>query len=111
VTSGFKTIIYPAPDLARSKALFTALLGVGPSSDASFYVGFTVGDQHVGLDPHGHRDGPVAYCHVNDIAATINALVGAGATVQEEAKDVGGGRLIAKLTDPAGSTIGLVQDA
>ncbi len=110
MTAGVKTIIYPAPDLDRGKALFAALLGTGPSTDTPYYVGFTVGEQQVGLDPHGHSDGPVAYWHVDDIAGMVKTLVDLGATVKQEPKDVGGGRLIALLADPVGSTIGLLQD-
>ena len=111
MTSGVKTIIYPAPDLDRAKALFGALLGAAPTTDAPYYVGFTIGDQQIGLDPHGHTDGPVAYWHVEDISGMVTTLVDGGATLKQEPKDVGGGRLIALLTDPAGSTIGLLQDA
>jgi predicted enzyme related to lactoylglutathione lyase len=110
MTQGVKTIIYPAPDLERAKAVFMALVGTGPTTDAPYYVGFTIGDQQIGLDPGGHTDGPVAYWHVHDITATVTALVEAGATLAQEPKDVGGGRLIGLLTDPAGSTIGLLQD-
>ena len=39
---GLRTIIYPAPDLAASKAWFTQLLGLQPYFDEPFYVGFDV---------------------------------------------------------------------
>jgi predicted enzyme related to lactoylglutathione lyase len=93
--------------------VFTALLGAEPESDQPYYVGFSVGGQQIGLDPNGHRTGmtgPVAYWHVDDIAGSLEALVDAGATVKQDAKDVGGGRLIATLTDADGNPIGLLQD-
>jgi len=59
VSDGIKTVIYPASDLARAKAVFSAVLGAGPDMDESYYVQFTVGDQAIGLDPHGHKSGAV----------------------------------------------------
>jgi predicted enzyme related to lactoylglutathione lyase len=113
-TKGMKTIIYPTRDLARAKTLFSALLGVEPSMDAAYYVGFDVAGQHVGLDPHGHgkgMTGPVGYWHVDDIRRSLKALLDAGAEVQQEVKDVGGGKLIASVKDADGNVIGLVQPA
>ena len=59
MNQGIKTIIYPAKDIARAKALFSRLLGVEPFIDSPYYVGFKVGDQDIGLDPNGHKSGPV----------------------------------------------------
>lgn len=103
------TIIYPVKDLARAKALFTNVLGTKPANDAPYYVGFKVGADDVGLDPNGHRDGAVAYFPVSDIRASIQQLVANGAKLQQDAKDVGGGRLIASLKDADGNLIGLMQ--
>ncbi len=86
--------------------------GAEPYVDQPYYVGFRLGDQEVGLDPHGHRigtPGPVSYWHVDDVAATLQQLVDAGAQTQREVKDVGGGRLTAIATDADGNVIGLVQ--
>ncbi len=44
MTSGIRTITYPVTDLARAKALYSALLGVAPNMDETYYVGFRVGD-------------------------------------------------------------------
>lgn len=108
-----KTIIYPVRDLAAAKAVFTALLGVEPMADSEYYVGFEVGDQHIGLDPNGHEHGnpgPVPYWHIEDIGAQIEALTAAGATVRQPATGVGGGRTIAILEDTDGNPIGLIED-
>ena len=43
---------------------------------------------------------PVAYWHVPDIEAKLAEVTAAGATVKEPAHDVGGGRLVATVTDP-----------
>jgi predicted enzyme related to lactoylglutathione lyase len=113
MTEGLKTIIYPVVDLAKATALFTQLLGVEPAMQAPYYVGFEAGGQHVGLDPNGHKSGmtgPVPFWHVDDIRKTIQSLLDAGAVVRQDAKDVGGGRLVASLADPDGNAIGLIQD-
>ncbi|MFH9979244.1 VOC family protein [Streptomyces sp. NPDC017179] len=114
MTAGLMTIIYPVKDLARAKALFSALLEVEPYADAPYYVGFKDAGQDVGLDPNGHAKGmtgPVPYWHVDDIRARLAALVAAGAEVLQDVQDVGGGRLIASARDADGNLIGLLQDA
>ncbi|MEZ0447640.1 VOC family protein [Cellulomonas sp. ICMP 17802] len=111
MTDGIKTVVVPVSDLAASKAFYTRLLGVEPAHDAPFYVGFEVAGQHVGLNPNGDVSaGPVYYWHVDDLAATRDALVAAGATVVQDATRVGGSRTIATLTDIDGHTVGLAQD-
>jgi predicted enzyme related to lactoylglutathione lyase len=112
MTSGYQTIIYPVSDLGKAKAVFSALLGVAPEVDQPYYVGYTVDGQHVGLDPNGHRNGstgPVAFRHVADIEATRQALLDAGATANDDVKEVGGGRLVGSVKDADGNVIGLVQ--
>jgi predicted enzyme related to lactoylglutathione lyase len=111
MSEGIKTVIYPVSDLDRAKAMFGALLGTAPVADAPYYVGFEVNGQHIGLDPSGHKSGAVGYFHVADIKAAMQALLEAGAEVDEELKDVGGGRLIAAVKDADGNLIGLLQDA
>ena len=64
------TVVYPVKDLAKAKLLYGALLGVAPTNDEPYYVGFRVSDQDVSLDPNGHKKGmtaPVAYVEVDDI--------------------------------------------
>ncbi|TME11604.1 MAG: glyoxalase [Chloroflexi bacterium] len=109
---GFGVVIYPVSDLAQAKTLYRTLLGVEPYTDEAYYVGFRVGDQEIGLDPHGHNQGmtgPVGYFHVSDIQQSLQALLDAGAHVQQEVKDVGGGKLIAWVKDADGNIIGLLQ--
>jgi len=111
--SAIRTIVYPVKDLDRAKARFTALTGTEPAQDSPYYVGFSLEGQDVGLDPNGHRfgvPGPVVYWQVADIRSTLAELVAEGGTLLEDVKDVGGGRLIAALTDVEGNTVGLLQD-
>jgi predicted enzyme related to lactoylglutathione lyase len=112
-TKGIKTILHPVADLAAAKPVYTALLGVEPQTDGSYYVGFEVGSQHVGLVPGGGPQGmtaPVAYWEVADIEAKLAEVTAAGGTVKDAARDVGGGRLVATVTDPDGNVLGLLQD-
>jgi predicted enzyme related to lactoylglutathione lyase len=112
-TQGIQTVLHPVSDLARAKAVYAALLGIQPQTDGSFYVGFEAEGQQIGLVPGGGRQGmtsPVAYWHVQDIEAKLAEVTAAGATVKEPARDVGGGRLVATVTDPDGNVLGLLQD-
>jgi predicted enzyme related to lactoylglutathione lyase len=43
-------------------------------------------------------------------SAKLAEVTAAGATVKESPHDVGGGRLVATLTDPDGNVLGLLQD-
>jgi predicted enzyme related to lactoylglutathione lyase len=112
VTEGIKTIVYPVGDIHTARILFGALVGREPDMDQPYYVGWRVGDQDIGLDPNGHRlgmTGPLAYWHVSDLKGTLQSLLNAGAKTQQDVKDVGGGKLIATVTDADGNTIGLIQ--
>jgi predicted enzyme related to lactoylglutathione lyase len=112
-TQGIKTVLHPVSDLAAAKAVYAALLGVPPQTDGSYYVGFEAAGQQIGLVPGGGPQGmtsPVAYWHVPDIGATLAEMTAAGATVKEPVHDVGGGRLVATVTDPDGNVLGLLQD-
>ena len=107
-----QTVIYPVKDLAQAKTVFAGLLGVEPLMDAPYYVGYRVGGVDVGLDPGGHSQGmtaPVPYWNVDDIQASLQGLLEAGATVQQPVRDVGGGKLVATVTDADGNPIGLIQ--
>jgi len=109
---GIRLFIYPVKDIALAKTLYSKLLGVEPYMDEAYYVGFRVGDQEIGLDPNGHKQGmtgPVGYFHVSDIKNSLQSLLDAGAQVQQEVKDVGGGKLIAWVKDADSNIIGLIQ--
>jgi predicted enzyme related to lactoylglutathione lyase len=113
-TQGIKTVLHPVSDLARAKPVYAALLGVEPMADSSYYVGFEAEGQQIGLVPGGGgpvpMTSPVAFWHVPDIEAKLADVIAAGATLREEAHDVGAGRLVATFTDPDGNVLGLIQD-
>ena len=110
---GIRTVLHPVSDLATARAVYTALLGVPPQTDESYYVGYEVAGQSIGLVPAGGPQSmaaPVAYWQVPDIEAKLAEVTAAGATVREPAHDVGGGRLTATIIDPDGNVLGLLQD-
>jgi len=112
-TQGIKTVLHPVSDLAAAKAVYTALLGVPPQADESYYVGYEAEGQHIGLVPGGGPQGmtsPVAYWHVPDIEAKLAEVTAAGAAVKDAPRDVANGRLVATFTDPDGNVLGLIQD-
>jgi predicted enzyme related to lactoylglutathione lyase len=112
MNQGIRLLVYPVTDIARAKTLYRKLLGIEPYVDEAYYVGFRVGDQEIGLDPNGHKQGitgPVGYWEVDDIKQSLQSLLDAGAQAQQEIKDVGGGKLIALVKDASNNIIGLIQ--
>ena len=113
-TEGIKTVLHPVADLEKAKPLYTALLGIEPQADSSYYVGYDAAGQHIGLVPAGGPQGltsPVAYWHVADIEAKLAEVTAAGATVKQPPTEVGGGRRVASFADVDGNVLGLVQDS
>ena len=114
MTSGIRTVIYPLKDLARASAVYGKLVGVEPHMDEEYYVGFNVEGQDVGLDSHGQgkgMTGPVGYWHVDDVEKSLKVLLDAGAEVQQEVRDVGGGKLITSVMDADGNVLDPIQPA
>jgi catechol 2,3-dioxygenase-like lactoylglutathione lyase family enzyme len=106
---GLRTVIYPAPDLAASKAWYAALLGVEPYFDEPFYVGFDVGGYELGLHPE--TDVAETYWGVEDIEAAHAALLAAGATERSPVSDVGEGIRVATVLEPSGAVLGIIQNS
>nr|MDA8357718.1 glyoxalase [Actinomycetota bacterium] len=52
-TEGIKIVLHPVSDLARAKAVYSALFGIEPQADGPYYVGYDIGGQHIGLVPGG----------------------------------------------------------
>lgn len=104
-------IVYPAADMAAAKRFFRELTGTEPYADSPQYVGYKSGDVEIGLVPGGDKREPggLAYWTVDDIAASVKALVAAGGTVVQEITDVAYGLLVASVKDPNGSIVGLRQ--
>ena len=111
---GLRTVIYHAPDLTKAKAWYAAAFGVAPYFDQPFYVGFQIGGFELGLDPDVARvsvgNNAVAYWGVEDIDALYAHLLAHGAEPRDPVKDVGHDIKVAKVADPFGNVIGLIQN-
>jgi predicted enzyme related to lactoylglutathione lyase len=103
-------IVYPTKDAEKAKKLFTSLLGTDPYVDQPYYVGYRTDGREIGLDPNGASSGPIAYWVTEDITAKVDELKDAGWEVTGDPRDVGGGMLVAQLSDDNGNTVGLRQN-
>ena len=106
--------IYVVPDLAEAVEWYSGVLGFEPYFSQSFYAGFRIGEQELGLIPaaEGYGPGPggsVPYWSVADAQATFDMLIERGATVQSPVTDVGGGVFVASVSDPYGNLIGIIS--
>ncbi len=105
-----KTILYPVTDPGAAKVVFTALFGAEPMVDSPQYVGYQLGELHVGHVPNDpDLASALPYWHVDDIEAARKALLDAGATAKSAVRNVGGGKLVCTVSDADGNVIGLTQ--
>ena len=108
---GLRTTIYPAPDLAASKAWWVDVLGREPYFDQPFYVGFDVGGYELGLLPGADpADGALVYWGVQDVAAAVEAAIAAGSVEHAPISDVGEGIITATVRAPDGSIVGFIRN-
>ncbi|HLY70575.1 MAG TPA: VOC family protein [Puia sp.] len=110
MNKGIKIILYPVKDMKQATSLFRKFLGVEPYSDQPYYVGFKINDQDIGLVPNNPEAAVAAFFQVEDIKNSLQILLDGGATIIQDVKNVGGGRLIASVKDKDGNVIGMVQD-
>ena len=108
---GLRSLIHPVTDVEPAKAWWTDFLGHGPYFDEPFYVGFEVGGYELGLwrtdDP---SVGATTDWGVDDVAAAIAEAVAAGATVHEEASEVGDGIVTGSVQTPDGNRTGFIYN-
>ena len=108
---GLRTVVYPAPDLAASKAWWTEALGIEPYFDEPFYVGFNPGGYELGLNPAGDpAEGPNTYWGVRDIVAAAERLTALGAVVVAAVEEVGDGIKLGTFRNPGGDVFGLIEN-
>lgn len=114
--TGLKSVIYPSANLNADKAFWETATGIKPYVDQPYYVGFRInGDEgdELGLDPNAAQEGlthPVAYWQVKSVMEASKLLLAKGATVYREAKDVGGGMMMATFKDTSGNIFGIIDD-
>lgn len=106
MSATIRSLVIPVTDLDATKAVYTALLGA-PHTDESYYVGYNVEGFEVGLNPAGQGGGPVAFADVEDLDATRETLLAAGATERDAPRRVAPEARVCVLTDPDGNPIGL----
>jgi predicted enzyme related to lactoylglutathione lyase len=112
MNNGIRLVVYPVKDMAKATTFYKDLLGVAPYAESSYYTGFRVGEQEIGLVPAGNKSdpaGPLVYYEVDDIKQSLKTLLEAGAQEQQKLRDVGGGMLVATVKDADGNVIGLRQ--
>ena len=107
---GLRSAFYAAPDLPAARDWYTRALGVAPYFDQPFYVGFEVGGFELGLVPdEPPNSGGVAW-GVADIGVEVGRLLGLGATEVQPVTGVGDGIFVARVRDPFGNVLGLIQN-
>ena len=99
----------------RPRSCSPASPGASPWPTAPTYVGYDLDGQQIGLVPNGHDSqnmtGTTAFWHVDDIEASVKAVLDAGGTMQQEINEVGNGRRVAAVIDAEGNVLGFIQDA
>lgn len=111
---GLRTVIYHVDDLQKAKQWYSSILGIKPYFDEPFYVGFSVGGYELGLDPNmqgvSKGNNVVAYWGVSDTASAYQSVLELGAQNHSEPQDVGGGIIVATVTDPFGNVFGIIEN-
>ncbi len=109
---GLRTIVYPAPDLAKAKQWYSDVLGLPPYFDEPFYVGFSVGGFELGLIPDAEPGiaGTQAMWGVANVETEFKRLLALGASELEAVTDVGGGIKVAAVQDPFGNRLGIIEN-
>jgi predicted enzyme related to lactoylglutathione lyase len=123
---GLATISFWADDVQSARAWYTELLGIEPyfqrpDADNPAYIEFRLGDylDELGIIDSKYRPQPapagpggvVAYWHVDDVAGTLQKLLGMGATEYEPLTPRGeGGWVTASVIDPFGNILGIMYN-
>jgi predicted enzyme related to lactoylglutathione lyase len=111
---GLRTVVVyvRTEQLDAAKKWYASVVGVAPYHDTPYYVGFNVGGFELGIHPEG-KPGPggvCAYWGTPDVAAEVKRLIGLGAKLVDDVKDVGGGIKVATVADPFGNHFGVIEN-
>jgi predicted enzyme related to lactoylglutathione lyase len=101
-----RSLVITVSDMDAAKKVYTALLGA-PHTDQPYYVGYNVDGFEVALAPGDASGGPVAFADVEDLDATRETLLAAGATERDAPRQVAPGARVCVLADADGNPIGL----
>jgi len=112
---GLRTVAYKVEDLAKAKDWYTQAFDQEPYFDEPFYVGFNIGGYELGLQPIEDDNNlvgnsVVTYWGVDDIEKALQHMLNLGASKNDEPMDVGGGVVVASVTDPWNNIIGLIYN-
>ena len=111
---GLRTVIYHVDDLQKAKEWYSKVLSIEPYFDEPFYVGFNVGGFELGLNPdmEGISQGSniIAYWGVKDAKAAYQRMQELGAKKHADPQEVGGGIIVATVTDPFGNIFGIIEN-
>ena len=100
-----RSLVVTVSDMDAAKKIYTALLGA-PHTDQPYYVGFNVDGFEVALAP-GDSARVVAFADVEDLDATRETLLAAGATERDAPRQVAPEARVCVLADADGNPIGL----
>ena len=112
---GLRTVAYKVEDISKAKEWYTKAFAQEPYFDEPFYVGFNIGGYELGLQPiegEGNVIGNsvITYWGVDDIEKALQYMLELGAVKNDEPLDVGGGVVVASVTDPWNNIIGLIYN-
>ena len=110
---GLRTVVYHVGDLAKAREWYASVLDHGPYFDQPFYVGFNVGGYELGLSPDASETkggSTFAYWGVADCKAAYQRLLDLGAKAHAAPQEVGGGIVVATVTDPWGNIFGVIEN-
>lgn len=112
---GLRTTIYHVGDMDAAKTWYAKVFETQPYFDQPFYVGFDIAGYELGLQPEetpvtDKKVSAVAYWGVNNVDEQFNHFIASGAMVHENPQEVGGGIIVASVTDPWGNIIGLIYN-
>ena len=111
---GLRTVAYKVADIVEAKAWYSKAFAQEPYFDELFYVGFNIGGYELGLQPADEKNitgnSVTTYWGVDDIEKTLQHMIDLGATKADEPMDVGGGVIVASITDPWLNVIGLIYN-
>ena len=111
---GLRTVAYKVENLARAKDWYAKVFAQDPYFDEPFYVGFNIGGYELGLQPAEENNiignSVIAYWGVEDLEKIMANMLSMGAAKCDEPMEVGGGVVVASVTDPWGNIIGLIYN-